>query len=180
MMKRIIFLFVLLAGVFFAGSAGAQQRLSYVDTEYILEQLPAYRSAQKQLDEMADQWKKEIQKSMDELDKLYKNYQAEWVLLPEETRKKREEEISQKEKTLNEYKKTKFGPDGELFKQRQQLIKPIQDKVYEAVQQVAKENQLDFIFDKAGAVTMLFSNPKYDRSDEVLDKMGVSVKEEKK
>jgi outer membrane protein len=180
MMKRIIFTFLLLAGILFAGSASAQQRLSYVDTEYILEQLPAYRSAQKQLDEMADQWKKEIQKRMDELDKLYKNYQAEWVLLPEETRKKREEEISQKEKTLNEYKKTKFGPDGELFKQRQQLIKPIQDKVYEAVQQVAKENQLDFIFDKAGAVTMLFSNPKYDRSDEVLDKMGVSVKEDKK
>src|SRR5688500_18054224 len=133
MTKKIIFpLILILAGFLFTGNVSAQnQRISYVDTEYILDQLPAYRSAQKQLDDMADYWKKEIQKRTDDIDKLYKSYQAEWVLLPEDTRKKREEEISQKEKALNDYKKEKFGPDGELFKQRQQLIKPIQDKVFE-------------------------------------------------
>lgn len=151
----------------------AQARIAYVDTQYILDSLPEYKAAQKQLDDLTDQWKKEVQKMAQEIEQLYKQYQAEWVLLPEATRKKREEEISAKEKALNEYKNAKFSPDGELFRKRQQLIKPVQDKVFDAIQQLAKSNALDIIFDKSGAVTMLYTNAKYDRSDEVLEILGI-------
>ncbi|MDQ3071691.1 MAG: OmpH family outer membrane protein [Bacteroidota bacterium] len=174
-MKRYLLLIgfmVLAAG--FSKQAIAQARIAYIDSEYILGQMPEYRSAQSQLDTLADSWKREIERRAAEIDKLFKAYQAEFVLLPEPERKKREEEISRKEKELNEYKREKFGPDGELFRKRQQLIKPIQDKIYDAVQQMAKENGLDIVFDKAGAVTMMFADSKYDRSDEVLDILGVT------
>ncbi|MCX6350376.1 MAG: OmpH family outer membrane protein [Bacteroidetes bacterium] len=170
---KAVFSIILLAILVSINVNAQQQRISYVDTEYILEQMPEYRSAQKQLDDAAEGWKKETEKRQADIDKLFKNYQAEWVLLPEETRKKREEDIAVKEKALADYRKEKFGPDGELFKKRQTLIKPIQDKVYKAVEDVVKENQVDFMFDKAGAVTMLYSNAKYDRSDEVLEKLGI-------
>jgi outer membrane protein len=153
------------------------QRFSYVDTEYILEKMPEYKSAQKQLDDLADQWKKEIDGKVKEVDKLYKQYQAEQVLLPQEVRKKREEEILQKEDELNKYKESKFGKEGELFVKRKDLVKPIQDKVFDAIQKLAKEEDMDFIFDKSGAVTMLYSNAKYDRSDEILEMMGVTKTE---
>lgn len=180
MSKKISIVLVIGFLIFGTTTINAQQRMGYVDTEYILDQMPDYRSAQKQLDEMANTWKGDLQKMQDEVDRLYKNYQAEWVLLPEETRKKREDEVSQKEKDMNEYKKAKFGPEGDLFKKREQLIKPLQDKVFDAIQQLAKENSLDFVFDKAGAVTMLYSNSKFDRSDEVLDILGITKTEEKK
>ncbi len=154
------------------------QKFSYVDSEYILEQLPEYRSAQKQLDDAADGFKKELIRLKDELDKMKQSYEAEFVLLPEDSKKKREEEISLKQKEYDQFKKDKFGPDGEVFKKRTTLIKPIQDKVFDAVQRVAKENNQDFIFDKAGGVTMLVSNAKYDRSDEVLEILGVGGKED--
>lgn len=174
-MKRILFILALSLSVLSGYKASAQARVAYVDSEYILDQMPEYRSAQKQLDEIGDKWKAEVQKRADEIDKLYKDYQAQWVLLPEETRKKKEEEISQKEKALNDFKKEKFSPEGELFKKRQQLIKPIQDKVFDAVQQLAKQSALDIIMDKAGAVTMLYTNAKYDRSDDVLEILGINV-----
>jgi len=178
-MKRLIFLLTI-AFALYSGHLNAQARVAYIDSEYILDQMPEYRSAQKQLDEIAQKWKDEIQKKADEIDKLYKDYQAQWVLLPEDQRKKKEEDISTKEKALAAYKKEKFGPDGELDKKRQQLIKPVQDKVFDAVQQLAKESALDIIFDKAGAVTMMYSNAKYDRSDDVLEILGIAKKEEKK
>lgn len=174
MFKRIS-LVVLLMLTSFSGIFA--QRFAYVDSEYILDKIPEYRSAQKQLDEMAKEWRDEIQKRVDEIDKMYKDYQAEKVLLPDEDKRKREDAIYKKEKALNDYKKEKFGPEGELFKKRNELIKPIQDKVFDAVQELAKEESLDFIFDKAGAVTMLYTNAKYDRSDEVLKNMGVNVTE---
>lgn len=178
--KKLTFFLAFFALMFTGVSANAQARVAYIDSEYILEHMPEYRSAQKQLDEMAEVWKKDVQKRVDEVDKLYKQYQAEWVLLPEEERRKREEEISQKEKALNDFKKEKFGPDGELFKKRQQLIKPIQDKVFDAVQQLAKESAIDMILDKAGAVTIMYSNAKYDRSDDVLEILGVVIEAPKK
>jgi outer membrane protein len=179
-MRKISFVLALFALMFSAQAARAQARVAYIDSEYILEHMPEYRSAQKQLDEMGETWKKDIQKRVDEVDKLYKQYQAEWVLLPEEDRRKREEEISQKEKMLNDFKKEKFGPEGELFKKRQQLIKPIQDKVFDAVQQLAKESAVDLILDKAGAVTIMYSNAKYDRSDDILEILGIALENEKK
>jgi outer membrane protein len=175
-MKRILFLVGIAVALSF-GRVNAQARVAYIDTEYILDQMPEYRSAQKQLDEIAQKWKDEVQKKADEIDKLYKDYQAQWVLLPEDQRKKKEQEISDKEKALSQYKKEKFGPDGELDKKRQQLIKPVQDKVFDAVQQLAKESALDIIFDKSGAVTMLYTNAKYDRSDDVLQILGINKKD---
>jgi len=153
------------------------QRFCYVDSEYILDKIPEYKSAQKQLDNFADEWKKEIEKMSKEIENLYKKYQAEQVILPEDLRKKKEEEILKKEDELNKYKESKFGKDGELYKKRKELIKPIQDKVFDAIQKLAKEESMDFILDKSGSVTMLYTNAKYDRSDEVLEILGVTKTE---
>jgi outer membrane protein len=172
-LKSIILLVVM--AVF--GFTASAQRFAYVDTEYILDKMPDYKSAQKQLDNQAEEWKKEIDNKMKEIDRLYKQYQTEQVLLPNEMKKKKEEEILQKEDELNKYKESKFGKDGELFQKRKELIKPIQDKVFDAIQKLAKEEGLDFVFDKSGAVTMLYTDAKYDYSDEVLEMLGVTKTE---
>lgn len=176
MMKK-IFLLILLAGTAFANSNA--QRFAYVDTEYILDMLPEYRSAQKQLEQLSADWEKEIEKKQVAIDKMYRDYTAEQVLLTEELRKKREQEIKDKEKELRDYRNQKFGYEGELFKKRQELIKPIQDKVFDAVQKVAKQGALDFIFAKGSDMIMLYSNAKYDKSDEVLTELGVAVTKNK-
>jgi len=176
MMKK-IFLLILLAGTAFASSQA--QRFAYVDTEYILDMLPEYRSAQKQLEQLSSDWEKEIEKKQTAIDKMYRDFTAEQVLLTEDLRKKREQEIKDKEKDLKDYRNLKFGYEGELFKKRQELIKPIQDKVFDAVQKVAKQGALDFIFAKGGEMIMLYTNAKYDKSDEVLTELGVSVTKNK-
>jgi len=156
------------------------QKFSYVDTEYILGQIPEYRSAQTQIDEVAEKWQKEIDDKYASIDKMYKDYRAEEVILNGEQKKQREAEIIAKEKEVKKLQQEKFGYEGELFKKRQELIKPIQDRVFEAIQKVAKENNLDFIFDKSGDMVMLFSNARYDRSDEVLEELGITpIKEDK-
>ena len=157
----------------FTSNISFAQSFSYVDTEYILDKIPEYKSAQKQLDELAENWKAEIRVKVQEVDNLYKAYQAEQVLLPDEIRKKRENEILKKEDELNKLKEAKFGKEGDLFKKRKELIKPIQDKVFDAIQKLAQNEGIDFVFDKSGAVTMLFVNAKYDRSDEVLEILGI-------
>lgn len=161
-----------------SGTSAFAQKFGYVDTEYILGQLPSYRSAQKQIDEQSEKWQKEVDKLYADIDKMYKDYQAEKVILSGELQKKREEEIIAKEKEAKKYQQEKFGYEGELFKKRQELIKPIQDQVYDAIQKIAKENTLDFIFDKSGDMVMLFSNSKYDKSDEVLQELGVAKTKE--
>ena len=158
--------------------ASQAQRFAYVDTEYILSQLPEYKSAQAQLDELSKTWQEEIDGMYAEIDKMYKEYQAEKVLLTKDMQTKRENEIIEKEREVKAFQNAKFGYDGELFKKRQELVKPIQDKVYEAINKVAKDNGLDFIFDKSGAMLMLVSNPKFDRSDEVLSELGVVPSDE--
>lgn len=175
MIKKGFLIFTL---TLFTGAFSLQaQRFAYVDTEYIMEKMPEYKAAQKKLDEYVKEWREEIQKRIKEIDKLYKEYQAEKVLLPDKEVKKREQEIAKKEEELNKYKKDKFGKKGELYQKRKTLIKPIQDKVFNAVQKLAKEESLDFIFDKSGAVTMLYTNAKYDRSGKVLELLNVNVKE---
>ncbi len=153
------------------------QKFAYVDTDYILEKMPEYKSAQKQIEELSLQWQKEIDANYAEIDKLYKDYLAEEPLLTPQQAKEKQQVIVNKENDVKLIQQKRFGVDGDLFKKRQELIKPIQDRVYEAVKKVARENALDFIFDKAGGVVMLFSNPKYDKSDEVLDELGVVEKE---
>lgn len=175
-MKK-LFLLILLTGTSFVSLQA--QRFAYVDTEYILDLLPEYRSAQKQLEQLSADWEKEIEKRQQAIDKMYRDFNAEQVLLTEELRKRREQEIKDKEKELKDYRTQKFGYEGELFKKRQELIRPIQDKVFEAVQKIAKQGALDFIFAKGGEMIMLFSNAKYDKSDEVLAELGVAITKNK-
>lgn len=155
--------------------AGYAQRFVYVDTDYILEQIPEYKTAQEQLDKIADDWRAEIDRRYKEIDDMYKAFQAERVLLPEETRIQRQQEIEAKEKALQEYQKQKFGYNGELFQKKQELIKPIQDKIYNAIQKMATEKSYDFVFDKAGGLNMLFVNPRYDMSDKIIEALGYQV-----
>jgi outer membrane protein len=156
------------------------QKFAYVDTEYILSLLPDYKSAQKKLNEIAEQWQKEVDGKYEGIDKMYKEYQAEKILLTPEQQKVREDEIISKEKEAKKFQQDKFGYEGELFKKRQELVKPIQDKVFETIQKIAKDDALDFIFDKSSDMTMLFSNAKYDKSDNVLTALGVAPTKEEK
>lgn len=155
------------------------QKFGYVDTEYILSNIPAYKETQGELDKLSIEWQKQLERQYSEIDKMYKNYQAEQILLTEDMKTKREEEIIKKEKEAKEYQKQKFGVDGELFKKRQELVKPIQDKVYQAVKDVADAGGLDIIFDKSSGLTMLYSNAKYNKSDAVLKKLGYTPGESK-
>jgi len=172
-MKTIFKPFILVAVFSIIGVNASAQKFAYVDSEYILSQMPSYKSAQTQLNELSKDWQAEIDEKFEEIDKMYKQYQAEKVILPKSEQTKRENEIIEKERAAKKLQNNKFGYDGELFKKRAELIKPIQDKVYEAINKVAKENGLDFIFDKSGDMLMLVSNPKYDRSGEVLEELGV-------
>lgn len=167
-MKNII----LTIAALFIASLSFSQKFAYVDTEYILKNIPEYEAAQAQLDEISVEWQKEIEAIYAEIDKMYKSYQEEKVLLTEEMKRKREEEIIAKEKEAKDLQKNYFGKDGELFKKRQSLVKPIQDDIFNAVKELATEGNYDIIFDSSGEVTMLFASPKYDRSDEVLKKLG--------
>jgi len=148
------------------------QKMGYVDTDYILSNIPEYKAAQAELDKISVDWQKEIEAKYAEIDKLYKIYQAESVLLTDDMKKKRENEIINKEKEVKDLQKQRFGVDGELFTKRMELVKPIQDKVYNAVKQVAEKSGLAFIFDKAGQVSLLYSNSKYDKSEDVLNLLG--------
>lgn len=148
------------------------QKTAYVDLDYILTNIPEYKSAQEQLDQISVQWQKEIETRLAEVDRLYKAYQAEEVLLTQEMKKKREEEIIAKEKEVKELQKQRFGVDGDLFKKRQELVKPIQDKTYSAIKVLAEKQMIAILFNKSADLNILFANPKYDKSDEVLEAMG--------
>lgn len=176
--KPIKFLAILLFVALGSGNVFAQ-KFAYVDTEYILAQLPDYKSAQKQLNELSEKWQKEVDAKYAEIDKLYKDYSAEEVLWNNEQKKQRQEEIIAKEKEAKTFQQSKFGYEGELFKKREQLIKPIQDRVFEAIQTIAKREDLDFIFDKSGDMIMLFSNARFDKSGEVLEELGITPLDEK-
>ena len=168
-MKRFVLLFAVAA--FIGGTVNAQ-KFAYVDTDYILENIPSYSEAQKELDATSLRWQKEIEAKYAEIDQLYKAFQAEQVLLTDEMKKKREDEIIHKEKEAKEFQKRKFGVDGELFKKRQELIKPIQDEVYNAIKAVADASSYAIIFDKAAQSNILYSDEKYNKSDAVLKKLG--------
>lgn len=154
-------------------TTGFSQKFVFVDTDYILDKIPAYKEAQTKLDLLATDWKKEIDVKTKEIDAMYKKFQSEQYLLDESTKIKREEEIIQKEKEVKDLQKQRFGYEGDLFKKRQELVKPIQDKVYDAIKDMAETKGYDFIFDKSSSgAGMLFASPKYDRSDDVLKAMG--------
>lgn len=155
-----------------AGFAGAQ-RYAVIDTKYILDRMPDYKAAQKNLDEIALGWQKEIDKMQAELDRMYKDFEAEQVMLSDELRKKREDQLFVKEKALRDQQRQRFGFEGDLFKKRQELIKPVQDKVYNAVQKLAVQRGYDFILDKSEGITVIFADPKLEKSEDILKELGV-------
>ena len=155
------------------GSFTQAQRYAIIDTKFILDKMPEYKEAQKQLDETASQWQKEIDAAQQELDKMYKDFDAEQVMLSEELRRKREDQLYLKEKTLRELQRKRFGFEGDLFKRRQELIKPVQDKVFNAVQKLAVQRGYDFILDKSEGITVIFADPKLEKSEDVLRELGV-------
>ncbi|MBP7496612.1 MAG: OmpH family outer membrane protein [Bacteroidales bacterium] len=169
-MKKTIFIITVIVAFAFTGNA---QKFAFVDTKYILENIPEYKAAQEQLDELSMKWQKELEEKFAEIDKLYKDFQAESVLLPADMKKKKEDEIVKKEKDAKDLQKKRFGKDGDLFKKREELVKPIQDRVYNAVETIASSGNYGIIFDQAGSLTMLYVDLKLDKSDEVLQKMGV-------
>lgn len=170
-MKKISIILLLLVGSVISVNA---QKFAYVDTQYILNNIPEYKMAQKQLEELSKKWQQEIETKVSEIDRMYKSYQTDAVLLPEDIKKKRENEILQKEKDVSALKKKRFGTDGDLFKKREELIKPIQDKIYNAIQALAEARGYSVIFDRAGSLSILYASSRYDKSDEVLKNMGYS------
>jgi outer membrane protein len=149
------------------------QRYCVIDTKYILESIPDYKEAQTKLDAIADQWQKEIDAKFQDVDKMYKSYQAEQVMLTEELKRKREDEIVAREKDAKELQKKRFGYEGDLFKKREELVKPIQDRIYNAVQKMAASRMYDFVLDKSAGITVIFSDPKLDKSEDILKTLGV-------
>ena len=150
------------------------QKFGYVDSEFILSKMPAYKTAQTEVDKLSQNWQKDIESKYQAIDKMYKSYQAEEVLLTEEMKKKRQNEIVEKEKEVKEYQKGIFGFEGQLFKKRQELVKPVQDEVYDAIEKVAKQKQLQIIFDKASGLVMLYTNPVHDYTEYVLEALGLA------
>jgi len=151
---------------------GFGQKYAFVDTDYILNNIPEYTDAQAMLDDLSAEWQKEIEARFQEIDKLYRDYQAESILLPEDLKKQKENEIVQKEKDAKDLQKKRFGKDGDLYKKRLELVQPIQEEIYNAIQDMAVTRNYAFIFDKASGAALLFADAKYDISDDVLDEIG--------
>lgn len=170
-MKKLLFVALMVFGI--TMNVKAQQRYAVIDTKYILERIPAYKEADAKLKLTGEQWQKEIDDLQVQLDKMYKNYESEQFMLTEALKKKREDELFEKEKQVRDLQKKRFGYEGDLFKERQRLIKPVQDKVYDAIQKIATSRSYDFVLDKSEGITIIFADPKLDKSDDVLKELGI-------
>lgn len=168
-MKRLAIVSLFLLALF-AGNAQSG-KFAYVDSKYILDKIPDFKEAQKKLDDLSDKWQKEVEAKYAEVDEMDRAYQEEKILLPDEMKEKREAEIAAKLNSVRQFQQEKFGVNGELFKKRQELIKPIQDKLYQAIKDVSKD-KYSMVFDKANQSNLLYADTKLDISDRVLDKMG--------
>lgn len=170
-MKKFIFVAVLFVTAVFGAKA---QKFALVDMEYVLRNVPSYEMANEQLNQVSLRWEKEVTELGKEAETMYQNYQSERVFLTEDQRKKREDAIVAKEKEVTDLKYKYFGPEGELYKKRQSLMKPIQEEVYNAVKKVAEEKGYQVIFDRASSQSIVFASPRIDVSNEVLAKLGYS------
>jgi outer membrane protein len=168
-MKRILITLVAIAAITLSSYA---QKYAFVDTDYILENIPAYKAAQEQLDQLSTQYQKELETIQAELEQMYNDFRAESVLLSDDMKRKREDVIVSREKEYRNLQQKYFGREGEIFKKRQGLVKPIQDDIYTTIKELAAAGAYAVIFDKAGSLTMLYTDPKHDLSDQVLEKMG--------
>ncbi|MBK6947246.1 MAG: OmpH family outer membrane protein [Haliscomenobacter sp.] len=164
-LKRTFFSFSM---VFLFSLAAQAQRIAFVDVNKVLESVPEYTTAQGELDALAARWRQEIAQEYDKIKGLYNRYQAEQVLLSDEARRQREEEIMAMEKDVRDMQRTKFGPDGSLFQRRQELVRPIQDKIYATIERYAQERGFDFIFDRSSSAGIIFSNPIYDKTEDII------------
>ena len=162
---------MLCAAVFSANA----QRYALIDTKYILDKMPDYKSANKTIEQIAEAWQQEIDLMQADLDKMYRELDVEKAMLTPELLKKREDEIYNKEKQVRDLQKKRFGYEGDYFKKKQELVKPLQEKVYNAVQKLASEKMYDFVLDKSEGITIIFADPKLDKSDDVLKIMGIKL-----
>ena len=168
-MKTIKIVLLFLAFTAFASlNTLKAQRIAIVDITRVLEQLPDYKEAQKQLDDIAAQWRQEISIEYDQIKAMYNKYQAEQVLMTEDARKQKETEITEREKQARELQREKFGPEGALFRKRQDLVQPIQERVYASIKTYAEDRGFDFIFDKGGTSGLIFSNTEYDKTEDII------------
>lgn len=168
-MKKIVLMTTL---VLAATLSGLAQKFAFVDSEYIRNNIPAFTAAQQQLDKMSEAWEKEVADGYAQVEQMYKDYQAEVVLLSQDQKRKREEEIVTREKEVKELQNKYFGMEGELYKKREELVKPIQDEILKAIKEISVEGNYAVIFDTATGSNILFANPRYDLSDQVLEKLG--------
>lgn len=164
----------LFAFLFASITFGYAQKFAYVDSDYILQNIPEYQDAQNQLDGFSEEWQTDIEKKFSEIDALYRKYQADAVLLPEDMKRKREDEIISREREVKKFQEEIFGQEGTLFKKREELVLPIQERVYNAIEKIAGLKNYGIVFDKASGASMLFSDPKLDISDQVLEELGYS------
>ena len=171
-MKTLVFALAFIFGTGFATG----QKYAYIDSDYILNQMPEYVEAKDKLDKLADRWTKEIEQRYEVLKMKKENFAREEVLLPAEEKKKREEEIKTLETEAMQMQKTRFGVTGDYFNKRQELIKPIQDKVYDAMQKVASKRNYSFVFDKANQSNLVYADSKYDISSSVLRELGINAR----
>jgi outer membrane protein len=155
-----------------ASAMAIAQKYAFVDSEYIRKNIPAFTTAQEQLDKLSKQWEKEISDGYAVVEQMYKSYQSEAVLLSQDMKAKREEAIINKEKEMKTLQNKYFGMEGDLFKKREELVKPIQDEILKAIKEIAVEGSYAVIFDTAAGGNILFANPKFDLSDQVLEKLG--------
>ena len=169
--KKIITLSCLMLLCSFAGMA---QKFALIDMEYILKNIPAYEMTNEQLSQVSKKWQNEVEAIQQEAQNMYKNYQSDLVFLSAEMKTKREEEIVKKEQEAQDLKRKYFGPEGELYKKRESLMKPIQDEVYNAVKEISEDKGYQIVWDRASAMSIIFASPKIDISNEVLIKLGYS------
>ncbi|MDR2911443.1 MAG: OmpH family outer membrane protein [Bacteroidales bacterium] len=165
------FILIVVSIIVFTG-IGSAQKFGFIDTEYIMSNIPEFTAVQEQLDELSSQYQEELETIYAEIEQLYQNYQTESASLSEDMKRRREDVIITKEKDYKQLQSKYFGPNGDLFTKRQSLIQPIQDNISNAVQQIADEGSYATIFDKAGNAALFYTNPRYDLSDQVLQKLG--------
>ena len=168
-MIKFIFSFVLIVSTLSLSA----QKFAYIDSKYVLSHMPEYVAAQKQINELSAEWQAQVEQKYTAIEQLEKSFQAEKILLTEEMKKKREADINERREEVKQYQKSKFGVEGDLFKKREELVAPIQEQIFQAIEDIASQSQYMVVFDKASHSNMLYTNPKHDISDKVLKKMGL-------
>ena len=165
--------FIFSLALIISAHVAVAQKFAYVDSKFILSHMPEYVAAQKQINELSADWQAQVEQKYTAIEQLEKSFQAEKILLTEEMKKKREADINERIEDAKEFQKSKFGVDGELFKKREELVAPIQEQIFQAIEDIASQSQYMVVFDKANHSNMLYTNPKHDISDKVLKKMGL-------